>query len=215
LHTITWGPLLLTLLYTVVSGAGADPRWSTPYYSFLGLWFMVFIAGTPSRKQFRATIITCCAVGILIFAGFVFHLLHMPFKHQFYNDTNTPVHAMNHKLNQLWRAHTKAPLRYIAGSHYVVAYLSVYNKHHPKPFMGWTTTQSAWVNPQQLKRAGAMFAWNATPNTTGLPAKIKARYPHAQFLGVFNFAQTTFFKGKALPQPMRKIGFAFLPPITQ
>ena len=76
----------------------------------------------------------------------------------------------------------------MAGDHYLVAFIAVYSKDKPVPFMDFSLQQSTWIEHEDFLKQGAILAWyvdNGTQNQ--LPGYIKKRYPQAEFVGVYAF----------------------------
>ena len=109
------------------------------------------------------------------------------------------------------------PLDYVAGDHYVAAYMTTYIPSHPMPFLDWSLQESPWINVDNMMKKGAMFVWmakdnphvvNSRVNSNTLPEHVLKCFPNVKPLGVFDFKPASIAN---LP-PSVRVGMAYLPP---
>lgn len=203
------GPLVVTMGISFVFGMYLYSKWATPYFSLLPAFIIACRPPNISSKGVKTYVIIgliCIGLSALIRGGFLLYGPQITGKAR--PDAYFPGKQIATKIDHLWQQRQHTPLTYIAGSHYLVANISVYSQFQPKPYFDWSHAQSAWANDNKLTHHGAMFAW-WDPNKQGLPKAIAKRFPNAQYLGDFSFNKVTPINAKPVV-----IGIAYLPPQT-
>jgi hypothetical protein len=155
-------------------------------------------------------------VGGLIFLGRMGSLALGPYwDKDVHSDNYLPNQQMAETLTTLWHERYHQPLRYIAGSRYLVAALVAYSPDHPIPYFDWSLQESPWVDETDLIKQGALVVWDSGANYTWdaksaahteLTNDIEQRFPALTKLGVYQFNRLV-----KLPAPIF-IGVALLPP---
>ncbi len=204
------GPLLLSLLYSSLTGSDLIHRWAIPYFSALGLWLLITLRPQINWRQFKCFIglflfiALCTAAGRYLWLGYI-----GPYwAHNVKADAYYPARPIVNKVTAIWHEHYHTRLRYIAGNHYLTAYITVYSKDRPNPLMGWSEKQSEWINLTKFKQAGGMLAWKTScTNSNALPIQARSLFPNAKLL-----PKQQFYKlSNAVRKPLC-IGMAIVPP---
>lgn len=205
------GPFLITILFSVLSGARLYDRWAEPYFSLIGILALVlWLRPLTTAENFKKFLKLVAVVFILMWGARMGYVVIGPhINHKIKTDAQFPGRNIANQLTQIWHDTYHTPLKYIAGSHYLVAYITIYSLDQPVPYFEWNQSESAWIDENKLKKTGAVFAWNATPNNPHLPAEIAKRFPQAKELPLQYFSQ--LISAKATPVT---IGVALLPPET-
>ena len=155
------GPLFLILLYPILLRNLLMPRWGFPLFSLFGIIAMVWINPVITKKIFRRfiamflIIICIISVSFSIFYGYWAANVNGNYRPWSY----FPGENIANKLTNLWHERYHTPLKYVAGSHYLVAYITAYSKDHPIPFFDWSKSKSGWINIEDMKKNGAIFVW--------------------------------------------------------
>ena len=190
------GSLVVTMLYPIIARSEVLPRWGWASFSLMGVIAMAFIKPVITKKVFYRFIkflfIVICVISLsyCIFYGYWASYVNGNYR----NWNLFPSKAIAGKVTQLWNEHYNTPLKYIAGSHYLIVGITVYSKDHPIPFLDWNEHESLWLNVKDMQKTGAMFAWwvnglDTTSDVKLLPG-IEKRFPRAKVLGVFRFQKT-------------------------
>lgn len=213
-----FGPFVLTLLLCAVTGDHFPPRWSTPYYFLLGIICMAWLRPQITCAHFRQFIITLLVLSSAIFFVRMASIALGPhIDKDVRSDTYLPNRQIAEQLTNLWHQHYHKPLRYIAGSHYLVAALAIYSPDHPKPYFDFSPQESPWIDESDLIAQGALVVWDESANytwdansaaNTHLPATLRQRFPNLTVLGIYSFNRLVNFKAPV------DIGVALLPPHT-
>lgn len=209
LYIVGLGPMALTVLYSVVTGDHVHGTWCTPYFSLFGILALVILQPEISKRQFKWFVILFTSLLLLAPIGQYGGLAVAPYlTHKADAKTYIPGKNIAEAVTTQWheRYHTKLP--YVAGSHYLLVYISAYSPDHPIPYFDWDMNQSAWIDEAQLREQGAVFLWYIdNPEKAALPAEIQQRFP-----GVIAAAPQTFAKLTGAEVTPITIGIAFLPP---
>ncbi len=212
LLAITFGPLALTLLYSILSGSYLYSKWCTPYFSWLGLFFISYLPDRLEKWRMRWFGILLLLIFSVFLLGRYSYLYFAPrFLNHFSSDAYFPGKAIANELSHIWDERYKQPWHYVAGSHYLAANLTVYAEEHPVPYFDWDTDQSAWINEYQLREDGAIFVWWLPEKmAVMLPIRVLRDFPNLEFLGAHRFSKV--MPGLTSPPPVITINVALLAP---
>src|SRR3990167_4472716 len=210
LSFMAFGPLVLTLLYSIISGSYLIHRWGIPYFSALWLWAIVLLRPEISLQRFKWFLTIFIIVAIALPVGRFTWLAYIgPYwAKNTRADAYYPAKQIATWTTNYWHQNYHTPLSYIGGDHYLTAYISAYSTDHPTPFMGLSLSQSTWINLNSMHQKGTMLAWQTGPSEAyELPPLAKQIFPNAKLL-----PEQIFYKlinGKKDPV---YIGFAVVPP---
>ena len=187
------GPLILMLIYPILFSTQLMPRWGFPMFSLAGIIAMAWIKPVITRKIFKRfvilfVLIICIVSGIYcLFYGYWSANVNGNYRPWSY----FPGRNIAVKVTNIWRDQYHTPLKYVAGSHYLAAYITTYSKDHPTPYFDWNKKESLWVNVADMKKQGAMFAWwvhgPQDPPGMRLMTEVRRRFPKMKLLGIFRF----------------------------
>jgi len=213
-----FGPLILTLLFSLITGSYIRRMWGTPLFSLLGILLFAWLQPVLTKHNLRRFGIIIGIIFItfllLYFWDNTFHpYLKQKGKYEIY-----PGKSIALTLTKEWRARFHTPLKFVAGSRLPVVNIAYYSPDKPDCYFEWNKKNSPWINENDLKKYGALFVWETSDNHITLPKAIKRRFPTAKALHpyYFNWAVryqtliTTLLSHKKIPP--EKLAIAFLPP---
>lgn len=188
------GPILLTVLYAAISGKHILQRWSTPYYYIAGITFLVLINPVITRTKLTNVIKTAfIALFFICFMRSSYYIWWPQITNSLVADAYLPNKEIATKITKIWHENFNSKLRYVAGPHYLCAFIAAYSPDKPKPYLSFSTIDSPWINEQDLEKNGAIFVWlvkELSPQEIQeLPYLIKQKYPNLKNLGVFKFSK--------------------------
>lgn len=203
------GPLLLALLYSVVTGAWLHSLWAFPLLSFGGIILVAWYKPVISKNTLKRFLVLFVAVACLIAIVRGSYLKLEPYIKHRKISALFPGQGLAKNITDIWHQHYHDRLQYIAGYHGYIIYVSAYSKDKPIVYFNWDKQMNPWINEKELRKAGAMFIW---PMPIGskqsvLSPKIAARFPCAKVLPAITLKLLT----KAKIHPMT-FGVAILPP---
>lgn len=214
-------PFIVTILQSVITGQKSIGRWSTPYYSFMGI-LMVFLFGKIvgqrwfehiSEIEWRRYTKTWVSVFFMILAMRHVSYYAAPYIGKTLSDVYYPTKTVTQQIEQIWSDKTHQPLQYIIGDRYWTTFVSVYAKSalpsHPHVFLEANSKMSPWINVDHLNKTGGMIIWLArSQDETTLPPEY-ANLPRAQFVGV-----KAVPKNLSIAAPPLLIGIGWIPPLS-
>ena len=205
LYYMALGPSCCILLFSAVLGAWLHALWAFPLFSLLGIFWTAWHQPIVTRKRLHSFIGIAGFIMVLTVSVRFIAVAYWPyftgktFLNQF------PGQIMAERLTDLWHQRYHRPVPYVAGARYYVENTAVFSPDHPKPFFEWSTSQSAWINPADMRKQGAIFAWLAPCGK--LPNNIARQYPGVEYLTPQKFRYLTH-----APIAPVTICVAFLPP---
>ena len=203
------GPLIVTLLISLVGGFWLHGLWAFPLFNLAGLLLVTVRKPELTRKNMGRFFIVWLVIAVLwLTLRFTILLMDPHWRHKLHS-AQYPAPEIAQSVTMLWHASYNKPLPYVAGEQAFVEYVATYSKDQPVPYFGWNVLSSAWVNDESVKRDGAVFLWTANMNQSqyGLPQDIRKRFPRLKAAMVKTFPYAT----SADIAPM-KVGIAILPP---
>ena len=206
-----FGPLVLTMTISVVTGCYLYAKWATPFFSLNGILLISFLRPKINEKVLKQFIIILLILFISL--GLVrisythlspkLNLHHIP-------DDFFPGQEIAQNLTAKWHNKYHSNLTYIAGDHYLAANISVYSNDHPIPYLNWSKKESPWIDEQALNKYGAIFVWRINPNGDNNKTRsyrdLKCHFPKLGALTQQSFPQSN---NKVPPV---EIAVAILPP---
>ena len=85
-------------------------------------------------------------------------------------------------VTERWTSMTDMPLRFVIGKQWVAGSVAAYSADRPSVFLEGDSRLSPWVNPDELRRAGAVLIWINGNRDLEHPALTKLwldRFPQA------------------------------------
>lgn len=203
------GPMALTVLYSLITGDHVHGTWCTPYFSLFGILALVILQPEITKKNFKRFLIIFSVLFALMPIMRYSSLIVTPYlTHEAKAHTYMPGKNIANSLTEQWHQRYQSKLNYVAGSHYLLVYISAYSKDKPVPYFDWDKKQSDWIDEKAMRQQGAIFTWYITnPKDQHMPKEIKQRFPQAIEVAPQTYPQLT--GAKVAPVI---IGVAFLPP---
>ncbi len=196
------GPLLLTLILSLVLGTNLRAGWGMPLLTWSTILLMMYLQPTITKTRLYSFIATIFVLLALMLTGYRLSITHSSTT----TSANFPGKEIAKRITTMWHGRYHTPLAYVAGSRWVGGNISFYSSDHPSVFVEWKQDRAAWIDLADLQRNGAVFVWEISANET-LPEDVKKAYPR---LGKSSIQQFYWQRSSQL-EPV-KIGIAFLPP---
>ncbi|HMK79125.1 MAG TPA: glycosyltransferase family 39 protein [Xanthobacteraceae bacterium] len=208
--TLALGPFAVTTLIAVVLGRLPVAMWGYPLWSFAPLAALMWLGPVtePARlKRFAA--------------GFLVVFLAMPLAYALSEGleplvrlrpkaTQFPGLALAREVTRQWREKFATPLAYVGGGEFASNNVAVYSPDRPHVIVHADVTLSPWIDPEDLKRRGAVLVWeDGQVDAAGL-AQLRSSFPGLDVLPPIVLPRETFVARDRMP-PAR-VHVAFVPP---
>ena len=169
------GPMILSAIFALVTGGEVNSAWLTPYFVFAPLLLVFCYRPVPSCSQLRrftALVIIVTVITMLITAHE--YLYRRPYirsncSHQVY-----PGKTIAKILTKEWRDRFASPCPYVIGKRTDSCFFCYYSPDHPKAFFNNDRRLSQWIDPEDIRKQGAIIIWD----TKNEPEYLK-QYPGA------------------------------------
>lgn len=163
-HVLFWlafGPLLIALVYSVLSGNRLRDMWGMPLLTFIPLWLvMQFVVHARRLKLFVAAWSVTALLCLCYFcAQFLVgpSLGFKPLRGQF------PGPTISSYMHQQWQSLTNGkPLHYVIGDAWMAGNVAFYAPsvhNRPHVWIDGSLTASPWIRREQVKNDGAIVVW--------------------------------------------------------
>lgn len=215
---LCFGPFVMTLLFSLLTGGELKYSWMVPGFSLLGLF--VVMAWQPLITPWRLKLFVTFAVIFLLSCMFAFAfdvLYRQPYKKKNCAYENFPGEVVSRDLTELWHQRFGLPVKYVIGDREEACNFAVYSADLPEGFFSANRLYSSWIDEADVLRSGAIILWKG--NMAKMPAwanKYKAMTERVEFFPTRNYPRSvkSWFKpllGNREPKPV-PITFAFIKP---
>lgn len=209
LWAVTAGPLLVTLLLSLVTGMKLRSMWGTPLLTFMPLALWVF-AGWVRQIDRRRLLRGGLLVSAFYLLVFVAEMALLPEFGKQKKRAHFPGAEMATALTQRWHDATGQPLEYVIGSIWLGGNLAYYSPDHPSVLFDGDPQRSPWFEVENAAHSGALIVWNLSMDgEADTYQRLLKDYPSAVRGEVLEFSWP------AQDQPPVRIGWAIVPPVNQ
>jgi hypothetical protein len=201
---LAFGPGLVMILLTAVSGRGTVAMWGYPLWLYVGLWVVMALRLVLDRMQLGRVVIAWAIVFVLFAAVFAVNYSVLPLIDHRYRAVFYPGDKLAATLTQRFHDATGTKLRYVVGSMWDGGNLAHYSPDQPQVLIDGLPRRAPWIALSDLRKHGAIVVWTGG-DTVQLPA---------QYADVAGAAQV----GAPFDLPMRRggltlhVGWAILKP---
>lgn len=174
------GPLVTTVALSLLTGATLVSRWGFPFFSLLPLLMLSLLKPKISKQQIKYFLYLLAGLLFLLISGQYYSERIKPyFTHQAQHSDTFPGRQIANLVTTSWHKEFKEPLPYIVGSHNIVVNIAAFSADKPVAFFNWSTTESPWIDPKQVKEKGAVFVlWPVNiAELSHLNKKLQLTYP--------------------------------------
>lgn len=200
LWLLAFGPLGITLLVSLITGAALHAGWSVPLLSLWGIVLLALTQPVITPARFYRFLMVLFALLVVAWCAYTASMLKAD-----NSSANYPGQEMALRIEQEWNARYHQTFVYIIGPRWEAGVISFYSKSRPAVYIEANSEVSFWINQQDLPRKGAVVVWNL-PEADWFK-RFKQRYPKLVNPHIEKF---NWRRGQHLP-PI-ELGVAFLSP---
>ncbi len=205
------GPIVLSILFSIVTGGKVYTSWTTPYYITSGLLLVALARPLMNRQRLKFFLAGFCVftvISAIMFGGQ--YLVKTPYLRKKISYEAFPGQVSARYLTTEWRQRYECPLKYVIGERRESCNVSYYSPDHPVAFFDASVKLSQWIDPADVEREGAVLFWESNSN----PGWLNNFRDRLVFLPELEFqrAVAPWFKVIAGDTPTLRFRVAFLPP---
>jgi len=157
LFTLGLAPLLLIMGAATMAQAKMLHMWASPFFLCAApLWLAWRQPMSLQTSRFFKGWLAWVLLSLAVFGSTA--LLGPQIKHRL-DRTSYPGRDMAQALTTQWRAQTGRPLAIVAGEEFVAGTVAHYSADRPSVFYDADFSESLWLQPEQVRREGAVFVW--------------------------------------------------------
>lgn len=161
--TMALGPLVMTAVLSVATGAGIRDMWGMPMFSLSGL-LLIFVLGKAWNDDMVRR-----ALGVAIGFTVTFAILYgglvkvseirgSPKRNAW------PMAEISEKATSAWHNRTSAPLAIVSGDMWLAGLIASGGSERPRVVYDGKLSLSPWMSEKDLQQNGALYVWaGATP----------------------------------------------------
>jgi hypothetical protein len=207
---IAFGPLLITLAMSVISGRMFKDMWGMPMANFIGLALVSATSGVAYTKPaLTRFIMGWMGVFALAVTATALTTAFGPWFTHKGDRLHFPGRAMASRVHQGWNAETGGrPLRIAIGDSWIAGLMSAYDPDHPSVMIDGDPNKSPWITPKRLAEEGAVIVWRSD-GTSASARDISKEFPGAKRQPSFTIPFNT-----AARVPPVTFSWAILPPAS-
>ena len=201
---LSFGPWFTTLIISLLSNDNLVSRLLTPYFSFLGLFLVSFYPIELTKKN-CLQFITILVIEISLIASSAF----LPFHRSSRSDAYLPNPEIAKKIEHIWQQKYHQPLKYLAGTRYLVSSIVPYMKNTVTPLFGLNKENNTWASFKDLQQQGGIFvidyngqySWDKESiafSGSNISTEIIHQFPNHEILPLLKFLRVKQHPGEVL-----------------
>ena len=161
------GPMIVSSAFVLLTGGKFLTSWLTPYYVFSPLLLVFWYRPVPAvrpLKRFAALVIAVTVISMSITAFEYFY--RRPYTGKHCSHQVYPGKKIAEILTREWKERFEVPCRYVIGNRKDSCFMCYYSPDHPRAFFDHDPKLSPWIDPEDIRKQGAVIFWrNNTPPT--------------------------------------------------
>jgi Dolichyl-phosphate-mannose-protein mannosyltransferase len=158
---LAFGPVLMVLATSAISGRGTVAMWGYPLWLFLGLWMVLFARHMLNETRLARVLIIWAAVFGCLALAFIVNYTVLPNYDHRYRAVFFPGSDLGRELSQRYRAATGRPITYVIGSMWDGGNVAHYAPDQPRVLIDGKPGRAPWIDLADLRTKGALVVWTA------------------------------------------------------
>ncbi|HBM16403.1 MAG TPA: hypothetical protein DD381_08705 [Lentisphaeria bacterium] len=157
-------PLLILILFAVITGGYIKPEWLFPLSVPLGVFAVMYWRPVISKEKFNKFLVLASIVLILAVIGILFAIMYYyPYKHDKMEVTPYPTYPIANVMTEEWHKEYHQQLKYVIGEYQFAAIVSYFGEDHPTAIVMdplAPVPYSQYMN--DIKKYGALLIWRGS-----------------------------------------------------
>lgn len=159
------GPFVLSVLFSLFSGAHYHYSWGTPLFSLIGIVIVAFFQPDCQRKECRVYGILCLLLSLLWITLFIIRNSVSPYFAGGGSYQHFPGKALAALVTTVWHQDHKDPLTYVMGNRKTSGNVALFSADEPYPLFDNSFEYSPWIDPDDLAKKGGIMIWQVNEST--------------------------------------------------
>lgn len=154
------GPMGITLLFSLCSGASINYSWVIPCFPLLPLLVIHIIRPMMNPARLRYFLVCMAAMGLLFGIIFMVRSLYwQAYSKRGCDYENYPGKALSAIVTDAWRGKYRCALPFVIGDREAACNIAVYSADHPEAYFSANRKYSQWISEQEIRKRGAVLLW--------------------------------------------------------
>lgn len=163
------GPAIATAAIATLTGRGLLSMWGMPMFTLSGL-LAVLLIGRAWTRAMAARVLVVATGFVAVFAVAFGVAVIASRSSESPGRAAWPMQEIAAAARSAWYAHTDAPLRIVAGSHWLAGLVALGGPERPSVVYDGRLDLSPWLDEEQLAELGVLYVWrDETPPESLLP----------------------------------------------
>ena len=163
LYCFAAGPIGITLLFSLFTGASINYSWVVPCFPFLPL--LVFHILRPLMNPVRVRFFLCCVIAFGVLFGVIFSIRSLwwqGYSKRACDYENFPGKAISAIVTDEWHKAFGTTLPYVIGGREEACNLAVYSPDIPEAYFSANPNFSQWIREEDIREKGAALLWEGS-----------------------------------------------------
>lgn len=182
------GPLVVTLLISLIAGFHLEPLWGVPLLSLWGVWLLSLWQPKVTLAGMKRFLTSLLFLMLLMAGGYFYAQVIGPYRNGETGTGNYPGRAIAKKVTALWHQQVGGDLAYVAGPRWIAGNVAFYSKDDPQVYIRWKPHLNPHIDEKMLRQKGAVFIWQGDLT---LAPEILKRFRHLAPAKHYTFKQLT------------------------
>ena len=158
LRFITFAPVVLTIVFAIITNSRIKDMWGMAMFTPLGLLIVMELGCDWSIDMARRAVLASCGLIILVGLGFALHA-HFIFG-GVAPRTNWPMRTIASEAQSVWTRSTSAPLTIIGGTPWIAGLAAIETPLRDRVIIGETLDHAPWITSEDVRAKGALFLFS-------------------------------------------------------
>lgn len=187
LAALALGPFLVTALGAALLGRMPVSMWGYPFWIFAPLALIVWFEPDFSGLRIRRFVCGVAGIFLIFLTAFVLIVRFGPLVRPRSVTSHFPGHELARIVTTEWHKRTGTALHYVSGTsaafgpgEFAANNIAVYSPDRPRVIVHGEFRKSPWIDPEDVRRRGAVIVWEPSRNGQGVVADIKRVFPRAE-----------------------------------
>ena len=161
IYIIGFGPILITLLASIITGMKIRSMWGMPLFTWLPLLLILIHNHISITLSIPKLIRQWGYIQTFFIFVFITELFILPAMGKVKTRQHFPGQTVADTISEQWKIIIKGkPLEYVVGSTWLSSTLAFYSSYQPSVITDFNFRKSPWATMQDLQQNGGVVIWD-------------------------------------------------------